>query len=135
MKRLMRWFTVLSLIIFSCGLFGWVQPALTAPIQVGEWLSATTELPIDEASCPTFDQKIDLNNANIVAFKDCQGFYPNLASLIIQHGPYQSVEDILEIPGLSDRQKSLLQAHLKNFMVSDAVVPLEKRMPPRPVMR
>lgn len=135
MKHLMRWFTLLSLILFSCGLLGWMQPAAATPMQVGVGLGATIEQPIDEASCPTFDQKIDLNNANIIAFQDCQGFYPNLASLIIKHAPYQSVEDVLAIPGLSDRQKSLLQAHLKNFTVSDAVVPLEKRMPPRAVMR
>jgi photosystem II PsbU protein len=100
-------------------------------------LTANTELPNlgDEAMCPEFDQKIDLNNANIVAFKGCRGFYSTLASLIVQSGPYEAVEDVLEIPELSDRQKELLQAQLKNFTVTEPIVPLEMRMPPRPVMR
>jgi photosystem II PsbU protein len=140
MKRLIRWISLLSLIIIAClGLFGWNQPGLAATIstQPVPLLAVTTELPSvsDAAVCPEFEQKIDLNNANIVAFKDCQGFYPNLASLIIKGGPYQTVEDVLEIPGLGDRQKALLQSQLKNFSVSEPIVPLEMRMPPRPMMR
>lgn len=140
MKRLMRWLSLLSIIVISClGLFGWVQPvtATNINIQAVTLLAANTELSgvRNQAVCPEFEQKVDLNNANIVAFKDCQGFYPNLAVLIIKNSPYQKVEDVLNIPGLTDRQKALLKSQLKNFTVSQAIVPLEMRMPPRPVMR
>jgi photosystem II PsbU protein len=140
MKRLIHWFSLLSLIVFSClGLFGWFHPVMAANISIQPvtLLAAKMESPnvSNEALCPEFDQKIDLNNANIIAFKDCQGFYPTLASLIVKNSPYQKIEDVLEIPGLSDRQKALLKSQLKNFIVTESVVPLEMRMPPRPAMR
>jgi photosystem II PsbU protein len=85
----------------------------------------------DIGYCTVPEAGIDLNNANLLAFTDCPGFYPNLASAILTHGPYQSVEDVLSIPDLTDNQKALLKANLKYFSVSDPTVPLEKRMPPR----
>jgi photosystem II PsbU protein len=114
------------------GFFGSVQPVLADSLP-----TLVTALPQvgDEKLCPEFKEKIDLNNANIIAFKDCSGFYPTLAKLILQHGPYQKVEDVLEIPELSDRQKNLLKSQLVNFKVTPQVVPPEMRMPPRPVMR
>jgi photosystem II PsbU protein len=45
--------------------------------------------------------------------------YPTLAGKIIQNAPYEKVEDVLEIPGLSDRQKELLQANLDKFTVTE----------------
>jgi photosystem II PsbU protein len=36
----------------------------------------------------------------------------------VDNAPYQSVEDVLEIPGLSDRQKELLQANLDKFAIT-----------------
>ncbi len=143
MKRLIRWFSVLSLLIISLlgllGFLGWTQPtlAIAARLQSSVQVAVTTDFPdiADEAACPDLRPKIDLNNANIVAFQDCRGFYPTLASLIIQHSPYQKVEDVLDIPDLSDRQKALLKAQLKNFAVTEPTVPLSMRMPPRPMMR
>lgn len=138
MKCFIHWFSLLSLIILTgLRLFGWVQPVEAAiythqPVTL---LAATTPSLSDAAICPEFEQKIDLNNANIVAFRDCRGFYPTLATMIVTNGPYQKVEDVLNIPGLSDRQKALLQSQLKNFTVSESTMPLEQRMPPRPMMR
>ena len=63
--------------------------------------------------------KIDLNNTNVRAFKELPGFYPTLASKIIKNAPYENVEDVLEVPGLSERQKELLQANLSKFTVTD----------------
>jgi photosystem II PsbU protein len=85
----------------------------------------------DIGLCAVPEAGIDLNNANLLAFTDCPGFYPALASAILIHGPYQSVDDVFSIPDLSDYQKSLLKANLKSFTVSNPAVPLEKRMPPR----
>ena len=81
--------------------------------------------------CANTTQQIDLNNANLLAFTDCPGFYPGLASAILVHGPYQSVEDVLSIPDLSAQQQALLKANLKAFSVGEPVVSIEKRMPPR----
>ncbi len=65
-----------------------------------------------------FGQKIDLNNSDIRQFRDLKGFYPKLASIIIQNAPYEKVEDVLNIPGLSERQKQRLQANLDQFTVT-----------------
>jgi photosystem II PsbU protein len=122
------------------GLVVWVQPGVAGSVSIRPVtvLAVATELPNRAkagAPCPEFGQKIDLNNANLIAFIDCRGFYPTLAKLIVKNGPYQKVEDVLEIPDLSDTQKELLASYLDRFTVTEPVVPLEMRMPPRPVMR
>lgn len=63
--------------------------------------------------------KIDLNNTNIQAFRDLRGFYPTLARKIIENAPYETVEEVLEIPDLSERQKERLQENLDQFVVTD----------------
>ncbi len=148
MKRIIRWVGVLSLILISYVSFlGWNSAAIAGILgsqtrnQTGSQpmtvMGTTTELPTsgDQTSCIEFGQKIDLNNANIIAFTDCRGFYPTLAKLIVTSGPYLQVEDVLNIPGLSDRQKELLTSYLDRFTVTEAVVPLAERMPPRPALR
>lgn len=130
------------LLLACCGFLGIAHPAIAGGLYDSSSIllaeQPTTEHATDnEAVCPGFGEKIDLNNANVVAFTDCSGFYPSLASLIIQNSPYQKVEDVLEIPELTDSQKALLKTEIEanHFTVTDPVVPLEMRMPPRPVMR
>jgi photosystem II PsbU protein len=69
-----------------------------------------------------FGQKLDLNNTNVRAFQQFPGMYPTLAKKIVINAPYKNVEDVLDIPGLSDRQKQLLQANLDNFAVTEREV-------------
>jgi len=59
--------------------------------------------------------KTDLNNTNMRSFRLYQGMYPTLASLIVKNAPYEKVEDVLEISGLTDRQKEVLRANLDSF--------------------
>lgn len=136
MKSIIRWFILASLIVVSSlGLLFWNQPGAAAqahPAFLAETSLSQVENPLPR---PDFEEKIDLNNANIIAFKDCQGFYPSLAMLVIKNSPYQKVEDVLTIAGLSDSQKELLTGQLKNFTITEPKVPLEMRMPPRPVLR
>jgi len=63
--------------------------------------------------------KLDLNNSDVREFRRLRGFYPSLASKIIQNAPYSNVEDVLEIPGLSSTQAERLQANLDEFFVTD----------------
>lgn len=140
MKQLGIWLSILCLMLVSClGLFGWTQSSLAEGIEIQpkRILAAKIQSPDvgDIKLCAESDVKIDLNNANANAFTDCPGFYPNLARLIIENGPYRQVEDVLNIPELSDRQKNLLEANLNSFEVTESKVPLEQRMPPRPSMR
>ena len=91
MKTIVRLFAILMVLISSVGF-------------VGSAVAATANA-VDAKLTTEFGQKIDLNNDDIRDFRDLRGFYPNLASKIIINSPYDKVEDVLEIPGLSDRQK------------------------------
>lgn len=138
MKRLGIWLTIFCLMLVSClGLPSWTPSSLA---EVGDSqsisiLAAKMETPLKLKLCAESNVKIDLNNANLNAFTDCPGFYPNLARLIVENSPYQQVKDVLNIPDLSKRQKDLLQANFNSFEVAESTVPLEQRMPPRPSMR
>ncbi|NJK61093.1 MAG: photosystem II oxygen evolving complex protein PsbU [Oscillatoriales cyanobacterium SM2_1_8] len=91
----------LTLAIFPVG----VVPAQAANL---ETLEETDFIKAD-------NNKIDLNNANIASFRRLRGMYPTLAKILVQHAPYERVEDIFAIPELSDRQKTTLQSHVELF--------------------
>ena len=71
----------------------------------------------DDMYATDYASKVDLNNSDIRRFRELRGFYPVLAGLIIQNAPYESVEDVLSIPGLSESQKSRLESNMDNFIV------------------
>jgi photosystem II PsbU protein len=62
--------------------------------------------------------KVDLNNSDVRDFRKYRGFFPSLAAKIVQNAPYDRVEDVLKIPGLSESQKERLQANLDEFVVT-----------------
>ncbi len=114
MQRFGRWLSLgCLLLVMSLGVFGWVTPAVAA--ESGEPLVNV----VDEKLGSAYGEKIDLNNTNIAAFIEYRGLYPTLARKIIQNAPYGSVEDVLNIPGLSERQKEILKANFDNFTVTD----------------
>jgi photosystem II PsbU protein len=136
MKRLGIGLCVFLIMLFaSWGVSTWTQSSLATTVNFQPINTLTVAAKTTMPLCAESNVKIDLNNANANAFTDCPGFYPNLARLIIEHSPYQKVEDVLNIPELSDRQKDLLQANLNSFKVAESTVLLEQRMPPRPSMR
>jgi photosystem II PsbU protein len=100
----------------------WIQPVLATSIVPLSNRSIAIEIPfgnvVDEKLGSEFGQKIDLNNSNIQTFTQYQGLYPTLARKIIKNAPYAEVEDVLAIPGLSDRQKETLKANLEHFTVT-----------------
>ena len=79
--------------------------------------------PVDER-LGKVSAKLDLNNSNVLAFRRYPGLYPTLARKIIRNAPFDTVEDVLNIPDLSDREIDLLKANLDNFVV----------MPPEPAL-
>jgi photosystem II PsbU protein len=137
MKRIIRWVCLMLITYFSFLIWNIPAIAETVDIKTMAVIPSAMEASMsgEQLSCIEFGQKIDLNNANIIAFTDCRGFYPTLAKLIVTHGPYLQVEDVLNIPGLSDQQKDLLTSYLDRFTVTEALVPLTQRMPPRPALR
>ena len=130
MKRLIRLLTILSLLVGCLGWFGMPQQASAANLS-SVTLHSVPVLAVEEAQTTLrrnraddklgtdFGKKIDLNNTNVRAFQKYPGLYPTLARKIIRSAPYESVEDVLEIEGLSDRQKQILQANLDKFTVTD----------------
>ncbi|MBD2178124.1 photosystem II oxygen evolving complex protein PsbU [Pseudanabaena sp. FACHB-1998] len=61
------------------------------------------------------NSKIDLNNANINAFRQVRGVYPTLGRIIIENAPYKSFDEVLNIAGLTEAQKELLKANADMF--------------------
>ncbi|MGK7872698.1 MAG: photosystem II complex extrinsic protein PsbU [Xenococcaceae cyanobacterium] len=123
MKRWVRVLAVLILVLSSLGFVGQSQARavdLSRPALQSSSVLAVTQRrnPADYMLDSAYGQKVDLNNASVRMFRDYRGFYPNLAAKIVNNAPYEKVEDVLEIPGLSERQKKLLQANLDNFTVS-----------------
>jgi photosystem II PsbU protein len=112
MKKLLRMALALCLILaLSLGL---VSPALADELPSAQRNNADTKLGTE------FGKKIDLNNTNVRAFRKYPGLYPTLARKIVDHAPYKSVEDVLDLPELSANQKSLLQQNLDNFTITDS---------------
>jgi photosystem II PsbU protein len=126
MTRLVR---VLLAVILSLGLVGFFGQAEAQALDLSRVtlpsssVLATVERrnPADALLETEFGQKLDLNNAPVRAFRVYRGFYPNLAKKIIDNAPYEKVEDVLNISGLSEHQKSLLEANLGNFTVTQPV--------------
>lgn len=126
MKSFVRRSGFLSALVVAClGILSWFGPVNAAILNGGVPHSMTFAVEAVSNAADSklklgseFGQKIDLNNANINAFAQYQGLYPTLARLVIKNAPYDSVEDVLDIEGLSDRQKTTLKANFDKFTVT-----------------
>lgn len=110
----MKWlFLGLLTLIFSLSLLvGYGAPLPKA------WAEQPGQTVVAEKLSPEFG-KIDLNNSHVRTFQQYPRLYPNLARLIIRNAPYGKVEDVLNIPGLTEEQKDLLRLNLDNFVVTE----------------
>jgi len=118
-----RWVRFIAVLAFVCTSLGFVPQAQALnlsniTLQSASVLAAERVNPADAKLETEYGQKIDLNNAHVRKFRKLPGFYPTLAGKILQNAPYNTVEDVLEIPGLSERQKNLLQANIEKFTVT-----------------
>jgi photosystem II PsbU protein len=107
MKRLVQ-VAIAFCLCLACA-FGTVAPSWAAGSN-----SADAKLGTE------FGKKIDLNNTNVRAFRKYPGLYPTLARKIVDGAPYKSVDDVLNIPDLSDSQKANLEKNLENFTITAA---------------
>lgn len=130
MKRLVGMIMTLGLMIGCLGWLGQTQSAVAANLN---GLTFNASLPVlaevrnvmDDKLATEFGKKIDLNNTNVRAFMTYPGLYPTLARTILANAPFGSVEDVLDIPGLTERQRDVLRANLDKFTVTppeDALV-------------
>uniref|UniRef100_A0A7S1MNK9 Photosystem II 12 kDa extrinsic protein n=1 Tax=Alexandrium catenella TaxID=2925 RepID=A0A7S1MNK9_ALECA len=60
--------------------------------------------------------KVDINNANVQAYRQFPGFYPTAAGAIATHGPYKSVKDIYGIPNLDPRVVETFKKYESNLV-------------------
>ena len=122
MKRFARLLVVFSLCL-TC-FVGVSQQAMAASLNGSMILAAApaTEAVItntaDDKLGTEFGKKIDLNNTNVRSFRKYPGLYPTIAKKVVDNAPYQTVEDVLNIPGLTEKQKESLNANLENFTLT-----------------
>jgi len=60
--------------------------------------------------------QVDINNANVQAYRQFPGMYPTAAGAIATHGPYKAVTEVYDIPGLSDKLKDIIKKYEKNLV-------------------
>jgi photosystem II PsbU protein len=85
-------------------------PTLTqSPMVLAEFSNAA------DAKLGEIGDKLDLNNSAVRLFRRFPGMFPTLAGKVIQNAPYQSVDDVFNIPGLSDSQKATLAKYKDQF--------------------
>jgi len=58
---------------------------------------------------------VDINNANVRVYLKMPGLYPTVAGKIVSNGPYKSVGDVYNIPGLSGPEKELIKKYESRF--------------------
>lgn len=121
MKRLLLGL-VLTLGVMLSSFVGWgVRPALATNI-VPSWnmpiLAEEMRNAVDDKLSTEYGSKLDLNNANVQAFVKYKGMYPTIAGKVLKYAPYENVEDVLEIPGLSDRERDIIEKNLGSFTVT-----------------
>jgi photosystem II PsbU protein len=121
MKRLLL-SLVLTLSVVFGSLVGWnVHPASATNI-MHSWrmpiLAEEMRNAVDDKLSTEYGSKLDLNNANVQAFVKYKGMYPTIAGKVLKFAPYENVEDVLEIPGLSDRERDIIEKNLSSFTVT-----------------
>lgn len=127
MKRLVGVLMMVALLVGCLGWLGLPQPAAAATLGSSMFsvpsLVLVAQEPrnlVDDKLATEFGEKIDLNNTNVRAFTKYPGLYPTLASMIVKNAPFNTIDDVLDMPGLTDRQKGVLKDNLDNFTISDA---------------
>ncbi len=121
--RLVRLFALIALVVVMS--FGWTSTAVAAGLPGAASVRLMAEVEdegpvrnVVEDLLGKAGQRIDLNNTNIAAFRKIPGLYPTAARLIIQNAPYEKLDDVLKLPGLTEAQKSRIRENLDKFTLS-----------------
>lgn len=114
MKRLLAW--LMSGVVMA-GLL--VSLLLPGPAMAADLRNQADDKIAESAG------KIDLNNCSVRRFQQFPGMYPTLAGKIVLGGPYDSVEDVLNLD-LTDRQKELFSKYKDNFTVTPPAIALNE---------
>lgn len=95
---------------------GWLVGAMPVWAQAAQ--AQTLIAPVQIAAVE-LDPKIDVNNTILRNYRRIPGFYPTLARKLVQNAPYDSLEDMLNIPDLTEQQRNLIQENASNFEFSE----------------
>jgi photosystem II PsbU protein len=114
MKRLVAW--LMSGVLLAGLLMGLVLP----PVVHAAELRNLADDKIAERG-----DKVDLNNCSVRRFQNFPGMYPTLAGKIVLGGPYNAVDDVLELD-LTDRQRELFNKYKANFTVTPPAIALNE---------
>lgn len=126
MKRFGCILAMLGLWISCLAGFG-APTAQASPIRLSQFPVISPVLAVEarrnraDEKLAEFGNKIDLNNSSLREFRELRGMYPTLGKMIIAYtdkNPLDSVEDILEMPGLTDKMKATLESYLDEFTVT-----------------
>lgn len=118
-KRLVR--AVLSLAL-AWALVGTLALTAVTPVATAQ-TDKDTPTPVEVApaakngNVKALEAKIDVNSTVLRNYRKLPGFYPKLARAMVENAPYDSKEDLLKIPGLSEGQKQRLQDNFPNFVI------------------
>ena len=124
MKRLLSWLT--GALLMAGLMAGLILPASVHADEdlVGKY-SGNEIRNIADDKIAAREGKVDLNNSSVRRFQQFPGMYPTLAGKIVVGGPYDSVDDVLNLD-LSERQVELFEKYRDNFTVTDPEIALNE---------
>ena len=124
MKRLLTWLT--GVVLMTGLMTGIFLPASVHAEDdlVGKYSGNEIRNVVDDKIAER-EGKVDLNNSSVRRFQQFPGMYPTMAGKIVLGGPYNSVDDVLELD-LSDRQKELFSKYRDNFTVTPPSIALNE---------
>ena len=114
MKRLVSWLT--GVVVMTGLLLGLVLPQAAYADEIRN---------VADDKIAEREGKVDLNNSSVRRFQQFPGMYPTMAGKIVLGGPYNSVDDVLELD-LSERQKELFSKYRDNFTVTPPAIALNE---------
>jgi len=114
MKRLVSWLT--GLVVMAGLVLGLMLPQAAYADEIRN---------VADDKIAERGDKVDLNNSSVRRFQQFPGMYPTLAGKIVLGGPYDSVDDVLNLD-LTDRQKELFSKYRDNFVVTAPSIALNE---------
>ena len=114
MKRLVSWLT--GVVVMTGLLLGLVLPQAAYADEIRN---------VADDKIAERGDKVDLNNSSVRRFQQFPGMYPTLAGKIVLGGPYNSVDDVLNLD-LTERQKELFGKYRDNFVVTAPSIALNE---------
>jgi photosystem II PsbU protein len=124
MKRLLSWLT--GVLLMAGLVAGLILPASVHADDdlVGKY-SGNEIRNIADDKIAAREGKVDLNNSSVRRFQQFPGMYPTMAGKIVLGGPYNNVDDVLNL-GLSERQVELFNKYKENFTVTPPEIALNE---------